>query len=299
MLTAVILGAKNNHQNNTCPHCGLNDFVEKYGFDYNRSGPVQKYHCKRCNKWFRDRKGFEKMKNQATVIVVALDLYYRGLSLRQIAEHLESLYGVKVSYGAIYYWLRKYVDLIHNYIHSDLRVKTSERWHADDTIVKVRGRNLVIWGLLDSQTRFLIALHLSERKTAEEASQLIRKGLNVSQDLPLEIVTDGLPSYGKALENEFSSRTPNSKIVHLQGPLTGSLNNNKMERFYGTLKGRIKAMSHLNSITGAKMFVKGFLIYYDFIRKHKALKGFTPSEVVGVANRKFSWMELIQEASGS
>ena len=299
MLKAVMLGAKNNDQGDTCPYCGSNDFVEKYGFDYNRSGLVQKYHCKRCNKWFRDRRGFEKMKNQATVVVAALDLYYRGLSLRQIAEHLESLHGVKVSYGAIYCWLRKYVQLIHTYIHSNLRVRTSERWHADDTVVKVRGRNLVIWGLLDSQTRFLIALHLSERKTAEEASQLIRKGLNVSQDLPLEIVTDGLSSYGKALENEFSARNTNSKIVHLQGPLTGPLNNNKMERFYGTLKKRIKTMGHLNNITGAKMFTKGFPIYYDFIRKHKALRGFTPAEVAGVANRKLSWMQLIQEASKS
>lgn len=237
------------------------------------------------------------MKNQATVIVAALDLYYRGLSLRQITEHLESLYGVKVSYGAIYYWLRKYVQLVHTYIHRDLRVKTSERWHADDTVVKVQGRNLVIWGLLDSQTRFFIARHVSERKTAEEASQLIRKGLNASKDLPLEIVTDGLPSYGKAIGKEFSNTDKN--IVHLQGPLTGPLNNNKMERFYGTLKGRIRIMGHLNNAAGAEMFTKGFFIYYNFVRKHKALKGFTPAEVAGVADGKLSWMQLIQEASRS
>jgi transposase-like protein len=129
----------------------------------------------------------------------------------------------------------------------------------------------------------------------------LRKGLNVSKNLPLEIVTDGLPSYVKAIEKEFSSTcgNVNSKIIHLQGPLTGPLNNNKIERFYGTLKGRVKAMGHLNNVTGAKIFTKGFPIYYNFIREHEALNGRTPAEVARLSPKKLSWMYLIQKASKS
>lgn len=73
-----------------CRWCGLDDMVIKKGIRYNRSGPVQIYYCKRCKKKFSSRTGFEGMKSRASAVVTALDLYFRGLSLRQVAQHLES-----------------------------------------------------------------------------------------------------------------------------------------------------------------------------------------------------------------
>lgn len=298
MLREVTLGVKNLDVEASCPKCHSDDFAVKCGLRYNRSGPVQRYYCKRCKKWFTDRTGFEGMKNQATAIASALDLYYRGLSLRQIAEHLESLYGIKVSYGAIYYWLKKYVELIHSYI-KDFQVKTSERWHADDTIIKVRGRDLVMWSLLDSESRYLVALHVSKRKSTEDACLLFSRGLKTSENKPLEIITDGLPSYGKAIEKEFAEKSgrTNSKIIHIQGPLTGPVNNNKIERFYGTLKGRIRTMHHLNSEKGAETFAKGFPIYYNFVKTHKALGNKTPAQAAGILADKSTWVDLIFKAT--
>jgi transposase-like protein len=298
MLKQVTLSVKNIDVQASCPKCCSNDFAVKCGLRYNRSGLVQRYYCKRCKKWFTDRIGFEGMKNQATAIVSALDLYYRNLSLRQIGEHLESLYGIKVSYGAIYYWLKKYVELIHSYI-KNFQAKNSERWHADDSLIKVSGRDLVVWSLLDSETRFLIAVHISRRKSTEDASLLLTKGLKASENKPLEIVTDGLPSYRKAIEKEFSEKYSNtcSKIIHIQGPLTGSVNNNKIERFYGLFKGRIKSMYHLNSTKGAETFSKGFRIHYNFVRGHKALGNKTPAQAAGISPVKSTWGDLIVKAT--
>ncbi|KXB02194.1 hypothetical protein AKJ43_02295, partial [candidate division MSBL1 archaeon SCGC-AAA261D19] len=73
-----------------CPKCGLDDQVIKKGFRYNQSGPVQRYKCKRCGVKFVKRTAFVGMKNKAKVVATALDLYFRGLSLRQVAEHLET-----------------------------------------------------------------------------------------------------------------------------------------------------------------------------------------------------------------
>ena len=58
------------------------------------------------------------MKNQAKIIATALDLYFRGLSLRKISEHFETLYQAKVSYTSVYYWLSKYVEIVEA-IHSE------------------------------------------------------------------------------------------------------------------------------------------------------------------------------------
>jgi transposase-like protein len=294
MLREVTIGVKKAEPEPVCKTCGSSKFLVKAGFRYNRSGPLQRFYCKRCNTYSADRYGFEKMKTQAFAIVSALDLYFRGISLRQISEHLLSLFGIDVSYGTIYNWIRKYVELVHEFT-KDLKLPTSERWHADETSTRVRGRQTIIWSLLDSETRILVAFHISRRKNVEEASVLLRKGLAASENYPSEIVTDGLPSYAKAIEMEFNKTCTNagSKVMHILGPLVGKINNNKIERFNGLVKARIRAMSHFNNETGTETFEKGFPIYYNWIRGHKALRGQAPAIASGNVGLPCTWLDLI------
>ena len=85
-----------------CPKCGSSENVIRDGFEECRSGFTQRFYCKKCRSSFVARTGFEGMRGQALAIILSLDLYYRGLSLRQIAEHMETVYGISVSYGTIY-----------------------------------------------------------------------------------------------------------------------------------------------------------------------------------------------------
>lgn len=55
------------------------------------------------------------MKNKAETITLALDLYYKGLSLRKVCDHLKNFYGVRVTHPTILSWIRKYVETIKNY----------------------------------------------------------------------------------------------------------------------------------------------------------------------------------------
>lgn len=300
MVRELTVGIRNLDFGPICPKCNSCDSIVKSGFRYNRSGSVQRYYCKRCRKWFTNRVGFERMKNQAVAIVSALDLYFRGLSLRQVAEHLESLFDIKVSFVTVYNWIRKYIEIIYSYV-KNLKVRTSERWHADDTFIRVQGRQLVLWSLLDSETRFLIAIHISKRKRPEDASVIFRKGLESSKNYPTEVITDGLPSYRKAIEKEFlpNSQNGNLKPIHVQGPLVGLVNNNKIERFYGTLKGRAKSMYHFNTKKGAQKFSEGFYVYYDFVRRHMGLDNLTPAQAAGISSQKCTWVDLILKASNT
>ena len=282
-----------------CPNCGSAEAIISHGWRYNKSGPVKRYLCKGCGATFTNRRGFEGMKNQAMVIAAALDLYFRGLSLRKISEHLETLYRVKVSYTSIHYWLSKYVELVHIFVQG-LRVKTGERWHADDSLIRLRGRHAVIWTLLDSKSRFLIGQHISRKRSSKEASTLLKIGrarAQTSQNEVLELVTDGLPSYAVALERELAPGEAFQRVIHIQGPLTGLVNNNKIERLYGTFKERTKLTLHFNNEGGAELFAKGFTTYYNFVRGHMALNGRTPAEAAGLSKRKLSWLDLISEAS--
>ena len=49
-----------------CPVCLVSDNVVKHGIRNNKSGQIQKFFCKCCNKWFSINYGFEKMHSTPT-----------------------------------------------------------------------------------------------------------------------------------------------------------------------------------------------------------------------------------------
>jgi len=277
-----------------CPLCGLSDFVIKDGFSESRSGLGQRFFCKKCNHGFSPRTGFEGAHGQAFAIVLSLDLYYRGLSLRQISEHFQSVYGIKISHGTIYGWIKRYVELVCQYLNK-VKVKTGERWHADETVVRVRGKHLVLWSMLDGETRILLAQHINESKNAEQAYRLLEEGLKKAKNKPSEIVTDSAPSYVKAIDRKFGEELKHP-IIHVQAAISTPLSNNKIERFQRTVKQRFKTISSLHSQETAETFTKGFSIYYNNIKKHRSLNGKTPMEATTKKNHGNSWATLIQKA---
>jgi len=293
LLQSITSAVKHIYEEPHCPKCKSKEFIIKRGYRYNKSGPVQRYYCKKCMVKFTYRTTFKSMKNKVEAIVSALDLYFRGVSLRQLAEHLELTYGIKVSHGTIYNWIKRYVQLVNKYINR-LKANSSERWHMDDTLIKVSGRHMVVWALLDSETRFLLALHVSGKRGAEEAQTLIKEGIKTAKNEPSELVSDGLSAFEVAVQEEFNKK-PDKKVIHIKGPLTIGFNN-KMERFHGILKNRVKTMCRLQSEETAKTFAKGFEIYYNFIKRHKALNGKTPAVAAGLTEHNEGWLDLILKA---
>ena len=292
-------GLSENFPRPSCPKCGSEQHVIKRGFRYSRAGPEQRYCCKCCKYRFVNRTAFKWMRAKARVIACALDLFFRGLSLRQVQQHLEDLYGTKVTHSTIYNWLRKYVMIVSEFVEKTL-IRTSERWHADETIIRVKGRHAVLWNLLDSETRFYIALQISSRRDTMNAQMLLKKGKKRTSNRPKELISDGLQSYAKAIEKEFKNTDSDVKqgIIHRQGPLSEALNN-KMERFHGTLKSRLKTMHHLGNENTAETFARGFAAHYNFVKRHKALSGKTPAQAAKVTSEKNTWLSLIEKAEES
>lgn len=275
-----------------CRYCGNSDAIIRRGFAYLKSGRVQRYYCKRCQRRFNYRSGLEGMRGEAIAIILSLDLYCRGLSLRAIAQHLQSVYAISVSHTTIYNWIKRYVNFVDRYL-SDSRINAGTRWHCDETVLKVNGRHLILWTVLDSETKMIIAEHLSYKKDSEEAYHLLKKALERSNSKPLEIVTDGLRSYNEALYKIFGES--GDKVIHIQGPLTGPVSNNTIERFYRTIKQRFKNIYSFKGDDGAETFIKSFKVYYNNVRPHKSLKERTPAEVTG--EESTSWRDLIKRSA--
>lgn len=61
----------------------------------------QRYYCKDCGKAFVAESITSKMKFNPEVVTMTLDLYYKGVSLRNIQDHLKQIFGVKLNHQTI------------------------------------------------------------------------------------------------------------------------------------------------------------------------------------------------------
>ncbi|MGC8558772.1 MAG: IS6 family transposase [Nitrososphaeria archaeon] len=283
MLRKISLGLDTTEEQVKCPKCGSTDIIRR-GFRDSKKERVQRYSCRACG--FRFSESLQS-RTAGYIIVSALDLYFRGLSLRQVSEHLDATYGVTVSPATVLRWLRKFSEIADELLQKKVK---SERWGVDETIVHLSGRKIALWTLMDLDTRLLIAVQVSRNRDETQARNLFEIGKKVA-GTPMEIISDGAKFYSPAISESMKG----SEILHVSGPgLASQVNNNKVERLNGTIKKRVKSIGAFRSLETATMFAKGFRFYYNFVKPHRSLSGKTPAQAAGISDRKLKWKELVK-----
>jgi putative transposase len=272
-----------------CKFCNSLNVV-KYG---TKNGK-QNYYCKSCKRKFVNNGDFQKLKFSPQTISLTLDLYFKGVSLRKISDHLRQFHSLSVSYGTIHNWLEKYVGILDDYV-STLELDTSSVWHADEMMVNVGGNWKYLWNVIDEGTRFQLASVISEERKIEDARKVFQVAKQVGSKKPKYVVTDGLKSYEKAVKREFHTRQ--GSTTHIKGVgIRSKVNNNVIDRLHGTLRERNKVQRGLKK--DASPTIDGERIYYNFIRPHQRFDGMTPAEVAGVDLElgENKWLGLLKKA---
>jgi len=142
------------------------------------------------------------------VIRHAVWLYLRfTLSYRDV-EDLLAQRGLMVSNESIRRWVLKFGPIIANNLRES-RPKAHCRWHLDEMVVSIAGRQMYMWRAVDSEGEVLEILVQPQRDKAA-ALRLLRKLLRRQGFVPTVIVTDKLRSYGAALR-ELASLVCTSK----------------------------------------------------------------------------------------
>ena len=135
------------------------------------------------------------MRTESHIISSSIDFYFEGLSIRKISTQIEKLYGVHVSNVSIpVKWIMKYSSLVLKYVET-LMPHLMGIYHVDETAIKCKGVQKWFWEIIDEQTKFLVAGHLSGSRTAEDCIALFEKSIRVAKTKPTSIYCDGLPSY--------------------------------------------------------------------------------------------------------
>ena len=263
-----------------CTHCGSENYI-KYG----KKNKKQQYMCKDCNRKFVDNLYFERLKGDPKIICLTLDLYFKGVSLRKICDHLKQFYGLKIVHGTLLNWLRKYIDIMDNYV-SQFKPKLGTVWQVDEMMVDIDGKWHYLWNVMDEFTRFHLASVISKERATKDARKAFQVAKKRSHnDKPRCIVTDGLGSYKKAINKEF--HTVKKETTHIGNTgirgkyyKNAKFYNNDVERLHGTIRERNKTQRGLEKEDS--VFIKGHQLYYNFIRPHQGLNDYTPAHFANI-----------------
>ena len=274
-----------------CKYCQSKNVV-KHG----KANNNQRYLCKECGHKFIEGSSFPRMRTKSRVISTSLDLYFEGLSVRKIQKQVEKLYDVSVSQVAIWKWITKYSDLVKAYV-TTLKPQLSGMWHEDETVVSCEGRNVWFWEMIDEDTRFIVASHLSGTRTFEDTVAIFRKGVEQSKVRPKAVFVDGSHVYNRAFNKVFYTMRKDTRpeLIQRVGVRTRETNN-LVERLHGTLKDRTKPMRGLKDFESTRSILEGYTVHYNFVRPHQSLKGKTPAQVAGI-DMKSDWHSLVKEAT--
>ena len=269
-----------------CPVCkNLN--VVKRGIRTTSYGELQRFYCKDCGHRFVVDKGFSRVKHDPKVITLTLDLYFKGVSLRKITDHIQQFHDRKVCPTTPMRWIKKYTALLGKYAEK-YEADVGKIWHCDETTVFIKREGEKkhyqwIWNLMDAKTRYLLACQVTETRFVKDARKPLNKAKEVTSVRPDAIVTDGLQAYREAVKAEYYDMTAPIRNPHIRlKDFETKPNNNILERLNGTFRERTKVVRSFDSAIGAEAFAAGMQTYYNYIRPHQGIGGLTPAQLANI-----------------
>ena len=188
----------------------------------------------------------------ADVIRHAVWLYFRlSLSFLDVAE-LMAQRGVDVSYETIRCWTIKFGPLIARRLKKR-RWPPSPRWHLDEVVCNIGGKRMFLWRAVDDEGEVLDVL-VQRRRNTEAALKLLRRLLHNQPVEPQTITTDGLASYGAALDKL------DRRDLHRPGRLR---ENNRAENSHLPIRRRERKQQRFKSQASAQRFLTTHAAIYN------------------------------------
>lgn len=124
-----------------CQRCTCTNY-KKFGVRHNKnSGDIQRYLCKDCGFRFIVNPAFECAKASYKIITAAVDLYFKGISLRKITEHLKQFYNFQINSSSVCRWIRKFGKTVQPYVDNLIPAQVGGVYNVDEMMLHVRNEN--------------------------------------------------------------------------------------------------------------------------------------------------------------
>lgn len=282
-------------QETICPHCLCTE-IFKRGKRRTEAGEKQLYCCKECKKRFV-LEPIKHIKTSAEMVMLALDQFYKGNSLRDIADTFMQFYGISLHHETIRRWILKFSKLMNEHSKT-LQPKTSGIWNADETLTRTKKSKMdyeYVWNIRDRGTQFLLASRTSGHgRSAKDAQKVITEAYKQSKAIPYQIISDKLASYQGGILKTFRNWGKERKVKHTS--ILGrrrEVNNNAVENLNGLQKEFHKVRRGVNHVQD---YADGLRVFHNHIRNGVKDKR-TPAQRAGVGtNTQNRWMGLLAQS---
>lgn len=264
-----------NPRENECPKCWSKKVI-KVGQRKNKSGAKQKFYCQTCGKWFV-KEPIKYVKASPKIIVLCMDLYFKGLSLRDISDTIYQFYNQRIHFDTIRRWIIRFSKKMNDYTNK-FTPQLSGQFHSDEQMIKSKGKWVYAWNTIDHSTRFLLASTVTKGRTKKDAQahyqELKENHPNATE--PKYIITDSLRSYGKAIKREFRTESKRTKHISIVGQRK-KINNNLIERYHNEFREFDKVRRGFKSDKTMQEWLNGFRLYHNYIKENSTIKS-TPAK---------------------
>jgi putative transposase len=185
------------------------------------------------------------------IIAHAVWLYYRfTLSYRDI-EDLFAERGIDVSYETIRRWCWKFGAAYASRLRNT-RGRPSTTWHIDEVFVRIAGKQMYLWRLVDDEGEVLDVL-LQARRDTNAAIGFLRRTIRKHGCVPAEIVSDKWRPTGAAVRDTVPG------VSHV----TGGRLNNRAENSHQPTRRRERKQQRFKSARSAQRFLSTFSAFYN------------------------------------
>lgn len=255
----------------------------------------ERYECRACGKKFTYNPGFVGIHYNVDDIIGAIQDVAMGKPSTQVAQSLAKT-GRIPDQSTVWRWTRSFGSLLKNLTDS-IAHRMGYEWSADELYFKSMGRGMWLFGVMDTETRFVIDYDVSPDKMAYDATSLFASAVELAGKAPDAVTTDALPGFASGLRGALPggrrARTLHRKDASIRKRHS---NNNTYERFNGTLKDRLKSVRGFHSPLPALHVL--YLAYYDLFRPHSGMGGKTPAEALYIILKgPDKWLTAIRHAA--
>ncbi len=240
-----------------CPKCYTDNTTKK---GKTKLG-YQVYKCKDCSKKFNERTGTEfndlHFPTDLVLLVVRWYLRYK-LSLRDIAEiFLER--GFEFTHETVRCWVQQFSPLITEVLRNKRRGSIGKSLRVDETYVKIKGKFCYLYRAIDKEGNLVDSM-LSETRDKESAIRFFEKVIDVCEEIPKSITTDGNAAYPPAIAEVFGSTVNHRTNKYL---------NNLVEQSHRVIKQRYYTMLGFGSFDSANKICICHDEIHQFFKKRK------------------------------